>query len=287
MQLQYKLIKVVCPRCGAEKEVPVPNSLFSQKKTGHVKIRVPKGVVCQDHVFIVFLNIEGKVIGYENVDLSISSITEIEPVESESGDETKLPSLKELIEMIGIQCLAGLLHVKLFDHPSFIILEKEFKENFEIIENFLDKIIPEKYKNIKSPPTMDFSGKKHSSSEYIYVMVDNQKKPAFLINLREKVVQIPLNLSLELEYTIINSVLEKDNPNEHFKFFTFYISKFLEDIDETMIILKPVTKISKKNLTKKLKEKAITSTVTKNYISIIREFIHQRITPEIAQKIQD
>ncbi len=86
MQLQYKLIKVVCPRCGAEKEVPVPNSLFSQKKTGHIKIRVPKGVVCQEHVFIVFLNINGKVIGYETVDLSVSSITEFEPPEKKSVD---------------------------------------------------------------------------------------------------------------------------------------------------------------------------------------------------------
>lgn len=282
MQVQYKSIHVTCPRCGAEKSVPVPITLFSEKKLGHVKIQVPKGAVCQDHVFIVFLDVQGRIIGYETVDLSILSLADIK-----TRKDGKTISLKEFIDIMGFQCFAGLIHAKLFNYPLYIIVRNEFKVNLDVINNVLDDLMPEMYKNTRSLKTFKYDEDIYPLVTYFYALVKNMRKTAFLMNNRKHIVQIPWKTGLELEQSIINSALSKDDKNEQLKFIAFYISKFLEDVEKTLIIVKSVKKMSKKDLVKKLKEIAITSTVSKNYISFIKEFVHRRISPELAKKIQD
>lgn len=282
MQVQYKSIHVTCPRCGAEKSVPVPITLFSEKKLGHVKIQVPKGAVCQDHVFIVFLDVQGRIIGYETVDLSILSLADIK-----TRKDGKTISLKEFIDIMGFQCFAGLIHAKLFNYPLYIIVKNEFKVNLDVINNVLDDLMPEMYKNTRSLKTFKYDEDIYPLVTYFYALVKNKRKTSFLMNNRKHIVQMPWKTGLVLEQSIINSALSKDDKNEQLKFIAFYISKFLEDVEKTLIIVKSVKKMSKKDLVKKLKEIAITSTVSKNYISFIKEFVHRRISPELAKKIQD
>ncbi|MFX1366130.1 MAG: hypothetical protein ACFFCE_18465 [Promethearchaeota archaeon] len=286
MQVQYKLVKVVCPRCGVEKEISVPQSIFEEKKIGHIKIRVPKGAACKDHIFIVYLNNQGTILGYESIDLTISSLTKLELREENYVDNGKAVSLRDFIEMIGFQCLAGLIHAKLFNYPSLIIQEKESEVNLELINHFLDDIMPEKYKDTEFLKTIDYSKDKDYSTEYFYVLVNNQRKPAFLINLRKHIVQKPWKTSLELEYSFINSVLYKNDKQDNLYTLEFCISKFLKDVDDIILFLKSIKRISKRNLNKKLQEIKDDSLIVKNYINFIIEFIQQRITPEIAKKIQ-
>ncbi|NVM34529.1 MAG: hypothetical protein HWN81_02965 [Candidatus Lokiarchaeota archaeon] len=284
---QYKLIEVVCPLCGLAKAVPVPMTLFSEKKFGHVKIQVPKGVACKEHVFIVFLDVQARIIGYETVDISISSLAKFEPREDGSIEDGKTISLREFIEIMGFQCFAGLIHAKLFNYPLYIIVKEEFKVNLNVINNVLEDVMPEMYKNTRSLKTITYPGDVYPVATYFYALVKNKSKATFLMNPRKQIVQMPWKTGLELEKTIINSAVSKEDQNEQLKFLAFYISKFLEDVDKTIIILKTVKKSSIKDLIKKLKEKAITSTVTKNYIISIKEFIHRRISSDIAKKIND
>jgi len=53
---RLKQFDISCPKCGIEKEISVPTSLFLEKKFGTVKIKVPQGAVCADHNFIVFIS---------------------------------------------------------------------------------------------------------------------------------------------------------------------------------------------------------------------------------------
>ncbi|MFX1501234.1 MAG: hypothetical protein ACFFDH_09770 [Promethearchaeota archaeon] len=286
MQVQYKSVNVVCPRCGIEKEISVPQRIFEEKKIGHLKIRVPKGAVCQEHIFIVFLNIQGKILGYESIDLNISSLTKLESKVEDYIDDSNVLKVREFIDMIGFQCLAGLIHAKLFNYPSLIIQETETEVNLDLINNFLDDIMPEKYKDTEFLKTIDYSEEKDYSTEYFYVMVNSQRKPAFLINLRKHIVQKPWKTSLELEYSFINSVLYKNDPHDNLHSLESLISRFLKDVDDIVLFLKNIKKSSKKNLAKKLHEITNNSIITKNYINFIIEFIYQRKSPEIAKKIQ-
>ena len=282
---RFKPLELSCPSCGAVKTVNIPESLFYDKKFGHIKIKVPQGAVCQDHVFVVFLDVKGRIIGYEAIDLSISPTIE-EPKEEIIDDSIKTMTLINLIKTLGFNCVAGLLHARLFNYPSYLIMNNGAKLNLDEINNVLDGLIPEMYKNSRSLKTIEFDGETFPMATYFYSWVQRQRKNAFLMNPHRHVIQMPWELDLELEKSIINSALEKENQNEQLKFLAYYIAKFIEDVEFTISILEGVKKISKKELIKQLKAKLLTSTITKNRVNEIKDFINQRISATIAVKIQ-
>ena len=120
MTEQFKPLELSCPSCGAVKTVNIPESLFTDKKFGHIKIQVPRGAVCEDHVFVVFIDVKGRIIGYEAIDLSISATTE-EPKEERVEDSEITMTLINLIKTLGFNCVAGLIHARLFNYPSYLI----------------------------------------------------------------------------------------------------------------------------------------------------------------------
>ena len=191
------------------------------------------------------------------------------------------------IRTLGFRCFAGLIHAKVFNYQPVLIIKKGFQINLEKINNFLDDIVPEMYKNKRVLKTIDYSPNTFPLATYFYALVMNQRKTAFLLNEHKHIIQMPWKTGLDFEKGIIASALQKHDQNEHLKYLTFYVTKFLEDVDKALIIIEPVKKISKKDLVKKLKEIAITSTITKNYVSCIKEFIHRRKSPQIAKKIHD
>ncbi len=66
-------LKITCPTCEAVKNVNIPKKLFTQKKDGCIKIQIPPGIVCPEHQFIVFLDQNGSIRGYEKIDLVMSA----------------------------------------------------------------------------------------------------------------------------------------------------------------------------------------------------------------------
>ena len=64
MDQEFKIIEVSCPSCGINKNIKIPERLFTEKKYGFVKIQVPKDAVCSDHPFVVLISNKAQVIGY-------------------------------------------------------------------------------------------------------------------------------------------------------------------------------------------------------------------------------
>ncbi|MFX1592205.1 MAG: hypothetical protein ACFFB6_07190 [Promethearchaeota archaeon] len=287
MQVHSRLIEIACPNCGSEKAVNIPETLFTEKKFGHIKIEVPQGAVCKDHVFFVLLDVKGRILGYQTVDLSIKLETDTTPKEEARLEDDKTISLEQFIDIIGFNCFAGLIHAKLFNYPLHIIINNEFKVNLDVINKVLENIMPEKYKNTRKLKTIEFDDEIFPTATFFYALVKNQRRTSFLMNPHKHIIQMPWKTGLDLEKKIINSVLEKEEQDERLKFLTFFISKFLHDVDNTLLILENTKKMSKKNLVNKLKGISITSTITKDRVSCIKEFIHRRISPHIAKKIQD
>ena len=284
MAERFKQLELSCPSCGAVKTVNIPESLFYDKKFGHIKIQVPQGAVCEDHVFVVFIDVKGRIIGYEAIDLSISTTIK-EPKEEIKDESIKTMTLINLIKSLGFNCVAGLIHARLFNHPSYMIISNGAKVNLDEINNVLDGLIPEMYKNNRPLKILEFDNEIYPMG-YFYSLVQNQRKYAFLMNPRRHIIQIPWELDLELEKSVINSALEKEDQNEQLKFLAYYIAKFIEDVEFTISILEGVKKISKKELIKQLKVKLLTSTITKNRVNEIKDFINRRISATIAVKIQ-
>lgn len=287
MQVQSRYIGIACPSCGAEKTINVPETLFTEKKFGHVKIQVPKGAVCQEHVFVVLLDIKGRILGYQTVDLSVSTPSVAKSKGEAQPEVDESIGLMKFIEQLGFRCLAGLIHSKLFNYQPFVIIQKDVQMDMDEVNFFLDDIVPQMYRNHKALKHIEYNDYVFPTATYFYALVKNQRKTAFLMNLHKHIIQMPWQTGLDLEKGFITTALKNKDPMEQIKYLTFYITKFLEDVDKTKIIIEQMKKISKKDLVKKLKEIAITSTITKEYVTSIKEFIRRRVSRELAAKIND
>jgi hypothetical protein len=278
---RLKQFDVTCPKCGSGKIISVPDSLFVQKKFGTVKIKVPQGAVCKDHNFIVFISTKGQIIGYDIIDASVS-LDQKEMLPENLSDLT----LDEVIDAFGFNCVAGFLHAKLFDYPSYIIRNDEFALDIEQFNDFFDRLIPPNYRNSNVIKDDEFDSYVFPNPNYYYTAFKREHSDAFLINNRKLVIQVPWRIHIDFEKSILTNALGKTDTSEQLKYLAQYVNQFISDVEFTQKVLENVKNINEKELIKKLKEKLIVSTINKNRILSIKEFITRRISKELGSKIK-
>ena len=66
-------LEISCPTCGSVKNIKIPKELFTQKKSGCIKVQVPFGAVCSTHQFVVFFDQNGLIRGYEKLDIIMTT----------------------------------------------------------------------------------------------------------------------------------------------------------------------------------------------------------------------
>ncbi|MBY9020820.1 MAG: hypothetical protein KGD67_07170 [Candidatus Lokiarchaeota archaeon] len=279
---RLKRFDISCPKCGSGKEISVPDSLFLQKKFGTVKIKVPQGAVCNEHNFIVFISTKGQVIGYDIIDASVS----LDQKEDMPGDLINL-TLDEIIETFGFNCVAGFIHAKLFDYPSSIIRNEEFALDIKQLNELFDMLIPPKFQNSNAIVDEEFDSYVFPNPNYYYSTIKKEHADAYLVNNRKLVIQVPWQIQIDFEKSILSNALGKHDKNEQLKYLAQYITQFISDVEFTQNVLENVKSISEKELIKKLKEKLIVSTINKNRILLIKEFINRRISKEVGRKIKN
>jgi hypothetical protein len=282
MSSSLKGFVVACPRCGTEKQINVPESLFYQKKFGTVKIKIPQGAVCKDHNFIVFISTKGQIVGYDVIDTSISSGQD----ENLSKEITDL-SLDELINAFGFNCVAGLIHAKLFDYPSFVVRSEDFNINIEKLDEMFDSLIPLQYRNNNAIKDVEFDTYVFTNKDYFYTAFKNNNNNAFLIDDRKHVIYKPWETTCDFEKSILDNALGRKDKSEQLKYLAQYINQFIKDVEFTKTLLENSKNISEKDLIKQLKQKLIVSTINKKRILIIKEFIKQRFPNELSAKIRN
>ena len=282
MSSNLKGFRVACPKCGTEKQINVPESLFFQKKFGTVKIKVPQGAVCKDHHFIVFISTKGQIVGYDVIDTSVSSNQDAN-LSKEIIDLT----LDELIDAFGFDCVAGLIHAKLFDYSSFVVRSDEFKVNIEQLDEMFDRLIPLQYRNNNAIKDVVFDTYVFTNEDYFYTAFKNNNTNAFLINNRKHIIHKPWETACEFEKSILDNALGRNDKGEQLKYLAQYIVQFIKDVEFTKTLLENSKSISEKDLIKQLKEKLIVSTINKKRVSFIKEFIKQRFSNELSAKIKN
>jgi hypothetical protein len=282
MSSDLKGFKVACPKCGDEKQINVPASLFYQKKFGTVKIKVPQGVVCPDHEFIVFISTKGLIVGYDIIDTSVSS-----DQDGNLSKEISKLSLDELIDVLGFNCVVGLIHAKLFDYPSFVVRSDKININIEQLDEMFDRLIPLQYRNDNAIKDVEFDSYVFTNENFFYTAFKETHNNAFLITNRKQVLQRPWVRKCDFEKTILDNALGKSDKTEQLKYLAQYINQFIKDVEFTKALLDNSKKISEKDLLKQLKEKLIVSTINKKRILIIKEFIRRRFSEELSKRIKN
>jgi len=278
---RLKQFDVTCPKCGNGKVISVPDSLFVQKKFGTVKIKVPQGAVCKDHNFIVFISTKGQIIGYDIIDASVT-LDQMKKLPENLSDLT----LDEVIDAFGFNCVAGFLHAKLFDYPSYIIRNDEFALDIEQLNDLFDRLMPTNYRNSNTIKDDEFDSYMYPNPNYYYTTFKREHIDAFVINNRKLVIQVPWRIQIDFEKSILTNALGKTDKSEQLKYLAQYVNQFISDVEFTQKVLENVKNIDEKELIKKLKEKLIVSTINKNRILSIKEFITRRISKEVGSKIK-
>lgn len=278
------VLRPSCPKCGVSKVIPIPKSVFTQKTFGFIKIQVPQGACCEEHQFIVIADNEGRIIGYEAIDMSVSKEEE-ELIETEIKSEVKFP-LKYIINKLGFNSVAGLLHAKIFKYDSYIIKSAETDITLEDLNDYYDYLIPEPYKNSIKIDAIDYDDQIFPNPGYFYSLVTNQKTRAFLFNPRKHIVQMPWRTSLYYETHIINYALERTDPKEQTKIISDSITRFISDSEFAKTILEGVKKISEKDFMKTLDEKLTLTTINKYRMALTKEFLRRRVSVDLLKKIK-
>ena len=283
---------MACPKCGSEKTVKVPLELFNGGGFGIIKIQVPIGGVCDTHNFMVLLNKEGAILGYETFDMMVSKTSESEIVKEKPEEstlqeekETSQSLLQKYVNTYGFNCIVGYLHSKLFEYPAYLICRDDEDIKIDEMETTFQALIPQEYRNSHVMDIITYDPEIYPKPGYFFALAKHKYSDAFIINPNRHVINVPWKINIDYEKVILRNALEWNDPEHHFKKLSEFIELFTKDVEITVSFLNNVKKIKEKDLIVKLNKENPLSTFNKGRIRLIREFITKRITPEIAAKI--
>ncbi len=136
-------LNVKCPMCGIEKVINVPAYVFENKQFGALKIQIPKGSVCAEHQFLIFVDKKGTIRSYETSDFHLPSIKH----ETKHEENQDLLSISDFVGMIGEFATLNVLHALLLDIPIFMVQSKINQKMGHVINNTLNALLPGFFKN--------------------------------------------------------------------------------------------------------------------------------------------
>ncbi|MFX1339420.1 MAG: hypothetical protein ACFFDK_12480 [Promethearchaeota archaeon] len=275
MKSHVKSIEIKCPICQAVNKIDVPEAILAQKKFGTIKIQIPMGVVCSEHQFIIFVDQEGIIRGYEKIDLEMQISTE-ESAKEKSG----VIRLQDLIKIFGTIGLLSLIHSKVFGYPCFIIVDEELGISEDLLNLIGDKLLTDEYQGFKTIHFLqesDFGGKLDQI---------NIGRDTFLMDTHQRIFQTPWDASLKWEGKMVKKALEIIDKDEQFFILYYEISKFIKEANEAKNILEVTEEIREKDFKKKLILRANTPKISNLRFSLIKEFIERRFSPNLIYKIK-
>lgn len=266
----YREIQVTCPICSTVKNVEIPEKLFLQNRFKIIKVQIPRGGVCREHNFIVFVDDKGIIRGYDQIDLLLKSTVQKEEVK-------KRFSLHHFISMFGLYGMLCLIHAKIFNYPAYIIKDKHSEDFSGIINKIGESLLPETYRggfNI------------HFLEESNYNKIKLSEQNAFLMDSEHHILQIPWQEKLIFEEEIIKKVLEILDENEQITLIQQNILKLIREAEYVIRVLEKENDVFEEDLMENMSRELMISKPNRYRISLIKEFIKQRSSPKLANKIK-
>lgn len=257
-------VEVKCPFCETESKISIPDDILSQKKFGIFKIEVPSGAACNKHRFIVFIDTQGKVRGYERIDLLMG--TSNEP-EVETAKRPEQITLNYALELVGLDGATYLMHARIFNYQIGFVYDKDSENITELLKIIGDNIIPSNYRD------SDYEIASIKRSELKIV----EWQETFLLDSKKKILQIPWENKVKFEEDLLKKALEIFNPIEQVKLIQREIKNFILRAENANIILMDEDTISKKDLLKQVAKELRIPRLTKYDLSLIEEFIERRL----------
>jgi len=268
----FKVLEITCPTCGEMKNINIPESIFSQKKFGTIKIQVPLTAVCSEHQFIVFVDTKGKVRGYEKIDIQIASLTR----EIEKETERRL-NLRNLIQVFGIYGIFSLLHAKIFNYPTYILKDEKFEFDEDTLNSIGDIVLPESYggsKTIHLLETTDIS------------QIKIKDKNALIMDTQQHIFQTPWDTKLKFEESIVKRALDIIDEQEQLKLLKQDITRLINEAKFVISVLNDGNELYEDDLVKQLSKEFKIKKINNYRLNLIKEFIRRNISKKLVLKIK-
>ncbi|MFX1374457.1 MAG: hypothetical protein ACFFA0_01475 [Promethearchaeota archaeon] len=272
MSENFKALQVICPICRKTKSINIPSAIFSQKKFGTVKIQVPINAVCPEHQFIVFVDTKGIIRGYENIDLQM----EIPTFESDREAQRRL-NLNSLIRIFGIYGIFSLIHAKVFNYPTYILKDKNFEHNEEILNTIGDMLLPTGFTGSKTIYLLDAPS---------INKINIKDKEALIMDTQAHIFQTPWSKKMKFEEEIVGRALEIIDEQEQLKLLQQDIGRLIEEAKHAAYILQDIKGIYEDELIEQLSKDLKTKTINNYRLNLIKEFISRNISKSLASKIK-
>ncbi|OLS16215.1 MAG: hypothetical protein RBG13Loki_0126 [Promethearchaeota archaeon CR_4] len=132
-------IPINCPACQLPGKIDIPPELFAKKGTGLVTVNVPKDFICE-HAFQIFIDRNGKVRGYQNIDFQLEMKKEIKESIKSALQELKKAniSIQGIMSIITSNIFLRIVKCSLLGIPITIISNNQLlTENLK--STFLEK----------------------------------------------------------------------------------------------------------------------------------------------------
>lgn len=273
MQTNYRKIAVTCPICQIEKDLNIPEAVFSQKKFGTIKIQVPQNAVCPDHQFIVFVDSKGNVRGYEKIDLQMAI-----PSEETELEKRGILTLRKLIQMYGSYGLFSLIHAKVFNYPVYIMINDESGDISDVLNRIGDSILPDQYKGTAGVEFL---------LESNYDKVKLRDKNALVLDSLKHILNTPWDEKLKFEEDLIKKAVEIIDEEEQLLLMQQGIAKLINEAEYTVKVLENIREIYEDDLSERLANEMMVPKISHYRLSLIKQFIKQRYSPKLASKIKN
>jgi hypothetical protein len=268
----FKLLEITCPTCGEMKSINVPESIFSQKKFGTIKIQVPINAVCPEHQFIVFVDTKGTVRGYEKIDIQIASLAR--ETEKETGSRL---NLRILIQVFGIYGIFSLLHAKIFNYPIYILKDENFEFDEKSLNSVGDLILPE---NLGGSETVNIL----ESSDIRHIKIND--KDALIMDTQQHIFQTPWDKKLKFEEGIVKRALDIINEQEQIKLLRQDIARLINEAKFVISLLDTSKGIYEDDLVGLISKEFKIKKITNYRLNLIKEFIRRNISKKLVLKIK-
>ncbi|MFX1344513.1 MAG: hypothetical protein ACFFAI_05365 [Promethearchaeota archaeon] len=272
MSETFKVLEVSCPICGETKNINIPATIFSQKKFGTVKIQVPVNAVCSKHQFIVFVDTKGVVRGYEKIDLQMA-ITTPEP----DKEVQRRINLRNLIQIFGIYGIFSLIHAKVFNYTSYIIKNRNFEYDEEILNTVGDMILPE---NLRGNQTIYLLNGPSLNK------LNVKDKEALIMDTEQHIFQTPWHVKMKFEEGILKRALEIIDEQEQLNLLQQDIGRLINEANHATYILQDRKDMYEDELIEQLSKDLKIKTINNYRLNLIKEYIRRNISKEIASKIK-
>lgn len=272
MSETFKILEVICPICGETKNINIPAGIFSQKKFGTIKIQVPINAVCPKHQFIVFVDTKGVVRGYEKIDIQMGVITP-----ETDGEDEKTLNLRSLIQIFGIYGIFSLIHAKIFNYPTYIIKEKGFEYNEEILNSVGDMILPESLRESKTIHLLD---------NQALNKLNIKNKESLIMDTQQHIFQTPWNGKMKFEEGVVKRALEIIDEQEQLKLLQQDIGRLITEANHATYFLQDVKNVYEDELIEQLSKDLKIKPISNYRLNLIKEFIGRNISKALASKIK-